>query len=146
MSECEGHSRLFHSPPSLPHNILLFFSFTKKRKEMKKKLTLNSRQPNSSRRRMHQHHIPSLHSRPHHQRAVARRRRHIQARGIPERPSLRHRQQRILLHAQLRGKSALSGTKDACADGEARRLAAAAFAGRGDDDAGEFSAGDPREG
>lgn len=97
---------------------------------------------------MHQHHIAGLHSRPHHQRAVARRRRHIQTRGIPERPALRHRQQRILPDAQLRGKGALSGAKDARADGEARRLRAAAFAfaRRGDDDAGEFSAGNPWEG
>lgn len=93
---------------------------------------------------MHQHHIPSLDARPHHQRAVARRRRHIQARGIPERPAFRHRQQRILPHAHFRGKGALAGAEDARADGEARRLVA--FAWCGDDDAGEFSAGDPWEG
>lgn len=93
---------------------------------------------------MHQHNITSLDSRPHHQRAVARRRRDIQAGGISERPALWHRQQRILLDAQLRRKSALPGAKDACADGEARRVAA--LARRGDDDAGEFSAGDPWEG
>lgn len=93
---------------------------------------------------MHQDNIPSLDSCPHHQRAVARRRRDIQARGIPERPALRHRQQRILLDAQLRRKGALSGAEDACPDGEAGRLAAAAR--RGDDDAGEFSTGDPGKG
>lgn len=93
---------------------------------------------------MHQHDITRLDSRPHHQRTIARRRRHKQARGVPERPALRHRQQRHLLGAQLRRKGALRGTKDAGSHGEARL--GPAFARRGHDGAGELGSGDPWEG
>lgn len=115
-----------------------------KKEEKNPKLTLNRRKPNSARRRMHQHNITSLDARPHHQRAVARRRRHKQARGIAERPALGHRQQRNLLGAQLRGKRSLRSPEDARAHGEARLRAA--LARRRHDGAGEFGAGYPWEG
>lgn len=116
----------------------------RKKREKNEKLTLHSRQPNPSRRRMHKHDITGLDARPHHQRSVARRRRDEEAGGVAERPTLGHGQQRHLADAQLRREGALRGAEDARADGEAR--ARAGPARDGEDDAGEFGAGDPREG
>lgn len=77
------------------------------------KLTLNSCQPNTSRRSMHQDPIPLLDPCPHHQRAITRRRSDKQARRLVERPPLGHGKQRRLLCAEPRRKGALLGAKDA---------------------------------
>lgn len=109
-----------------------------------KTLTLNSSQSNTTSRGMNKDGISLLDTRPHDQRAVARRCGDKQARGILVRPALGHGQQRRLGRADLGGKGALRGAKDAGADGEARRRRRAG--GRGENCACEFGAGDPGEG
>lgn len=92
---------------------------------------------------MNEHDITLLDPRPHHQRAIARRRGDEQTRRLLEGPALGHGQEGDLGNAELGGESALPGTEDAGADGELGVL----DGGRsGDDGAGELGACDPGEG
>lgn len=107
------------------------------------KLTLHGGETNAARRSVNKDIVALLNVGANHERAVARRCRHEQARGLGEGPTLGHRQQGEFLGAHLGGKGTLGSTEHARTGRELWVLCAL---GRRYDDAGELGASDPREG